>query len=272
MRRSSPAAERTPAAPLPLENELTVVGSGTAAPHPRRAGACFHVRREALHLLLDCGPGALHHLARFALPWDRLTHVALTHFHTDHIGDLPALSFALKYTLPAPRQEPLTIIGPVGTRALLERLAAAFGPYVLEPGFPLMVEEIGSEAPLTLAPGVELRAAPTPHTAASIAYRLETPEGALGYTGDTGASDALGDFFEGVHFLITECSLPDEHAMEAHLTPLRVAALAHHARPTRLLLTHLYPPLEGRNVAALVRAGGWNGSAEVVQDGFRYVW
>jgi ribonuclease BN (tRNA processing enzyme) len=272
MRRSSPSAERPLTAPPPLENELTVVGSGTAAPHPRRVGASFHVRREGVRLLLDCGPGALHHLARFALPWDRLTHVALTHFHTDHIGDLPALLFALRYTLPVPRQEALTIIGPAGTRALLERLAAAFGPYVLEPGFPLVVEEIGGEAPLPLAPGVELRAAPTPHTAASVAYRLETPSGALGYTGDTGASEALGDLFEGVHFLITECSLPDEHAMATHLTPARAAALARRARPARLLLTHLYPPLEGRDVPALVRASGWGGPTEVVEDGFRYVW
>jgi ribonuclease BN (tRNA processing enzyme) len=235
-------------------------------------GPSFHFRRDDLHLLIDCGPGALHHLARFALPWERLTHLALTHFHTDHIGDLPALLFALRYTLAAPRQDTLTIIGPAGTRALLERLAAAFGAYVLEPGFPLVVEEIDGGSRLALAPGVELRAAPTPHTAASVAYRLETPAGALGYTGDTGASEALGEFFGGVHFLLAECSLPDDHAMETHLTPKRVAALAHRARPARLLLTHLYPPLERRPVPALVRAGGWGGPVEVVEDGFRYVW
>ena len=106
--------------------DITVVGSGTVVPSPDRVCASYFVANGDLRILLDCGPGALHHMARFAVPWSGLTHVVLSHFHNDHIGDLPILLFALKYGLPEPRREPLTIVGPVGTSDLLQRLANAW--------------------------------------------------------------------------------------------------------------------------------------------------
>jgi len=251
--------------------KITVVGSGTIVPDPERVCAGYYVETGTHRLLLDCGPGTLHHLARFGLPWDRLTHVALSHFHTDHIGDLPSLLFALKYGLAVPRRDELTILGPAGTGDLLERLGTAFGDYITDPGFPLRSQDLRSGEVVELDQGrIRLRVHATPHTAASIAYRIETPAGTLGYTGDTGFSRELGEFLQGVDLLIAECSLPDEQAMDAHLTPTRVAALASLARPGRLLLTHVYPVFHGRDLVALVRDGGWDGEPHVAIAGMRF--
>src|SRR5581483_3821323 len=94
--------------------ELVVLGTGTVAPSAERTAAAYWVETGPVRLLMDCGAGTMHRLARFELPWPTLTHVALTHFHMDHWGELPMLFFAVKYgTLPA-RKDPLTLIGPPG--------------------------------------------------------------------------------------------------------------------------------------------------------------
>ncbi|MFO7261758.1 MAG: MBL fold metallo-hydrolase [bacterium] len=248
---------------------LTIVGSGTAAPHPWRVSAAHHIRAGNISLLLDCGPGAVHRMAAVGVAWHRITHIAVSHFHTDHVGDLPMLLFSLKYTLPTPRKEELTLLLPPGGAAWIERLAAAFGPYILDPGFAVHVREVAPGTALELGGGARIVARETPHTEESVAYRVEVGARSVGYTGDTGVDEGQEEFFRGVDVLIAECSLPDDLAMDGHLTPARVAALAQGAEPGHLVLTHLYPQLDGLDVAALVRAAGWTGSTTVAYDGLR---
>ena len=100
--------------------ELVTVGTGTVAPSATRTSACHWVSRGRLKILLDCGPGALHRLAQFGLPWPEVTHVVLSHFHPDHWAELPMLVYALKYTTVPPRQEPLVILGPPGVVRLVK--------------------------------------------------------------------------------------------------------------------------------------------------------
>ena len=249
--------------------DVTIVGSGTAAPHPHRVSAAHHIRAGTLSLLLDCGPGAVHRMAGVGVEWQRLTHVALSHFHTDHVGDLPMLLFALKYALPAPRTEDLVVVLPPGGRAWIERLAAAFGAYILDPGFAVHVRELEPGATLDLGDEARIAARKTPHKEHSVAYRVDIGARSVGYTGDTGVDVGQEQFFRDVDVLIAECSLPDDMAIDIHLTPSRVAALARGARPRHLVLTHLYPQLDGRDVAGMVRAAGWEGPTTVAHDGLR---
>jgi ribonuclease BN (tRNA processing enzyme) len=209
-------------------------------------------------------------MQRFGIPWPRLTHLCITHFHTDHVGGIPILLFALKHALGEPRHEPLAVVGPHGTRRFLERLASAFGDYVLEPGFPVLVHEIAPTAQLELPGDIRLRAHATPHTAESVAFRLDRGSAALGYTGDTGPDpEGLGRFFQGVDTLIAECSLPDDQAIDMHLTPSHLARLAMAAGPRRVVATHVYPPLHGVDVPALIRGAGWTGVVVMASDGLR---
>ncbi|HUH12845.1 MAG TPA: MBL fold metallo-hydrolase, partial [Longimicrobiales bacterium] len=120
-----------------------------------------------------------------------------------------------------------------------------------------------------LPSGLCLRCAPTPHTDSSVAWRLDGPEGSVGYTGDTGYADAVADFLAGVDLLVAECSLPEEEAMETHLTPARLARLAVRAAPARLVATHVYPQLASADLAALVRSAGWDGPFTRAEDGLR---
>ena len=71
---------------------LTTLGTGTIALTEERARAGHLVEVDGVRLLLDCGSGVVQRLARH--DWMGITHVALSHFHADHIGDLPTLIFA----------------------------------------------------------------------------------------------------------------------------------------------------------------------------------
>lgn len=253
-----------------------MVGSGTVVPEPYRGCSSYYVEAGGVRALLDCGPGAVGSLARYDVPWERLTDLVLSHFHGDHVGALPGLFFALKHGVFPPREEELRVWGPAGTRDLFEGLASALGDYLLDPGFPVEVRELAPGAPATPAPGVELAFAETPHTDESVAIRLawEEADGTpvrLGYTGDTGPSPGLGEFLEGVDLLVSECSLGEEEVGDNHLSPPRVAELARAAQPGFLLLTHVYPHLrEEQDVGSLVAAAGYAGPLELAEDGDSY--
>lgn len=248
---------------------IVTVGTGTVVPDPSRASACLWVERDTERAIVDCGAGALQGLARAGLPWGEVTHLLITHFHADHINDIPALIFALRHGLASPRTAPLQIAGPVGIRPFMERWRNALGRWLLEPGFPVAVNGLAPEEVFPLGDAT-LRVHATPHTEESVAVRLDAPEGSLGYTGDTGPSDALGEFLAGVDLLVAECSLPDELAVDNHLTPSRLAALAARARPETLVVTHVYPQLRERDVADLIRRAGYEGRVVLAEDGMRF--
>ena len=246
---------------------LEVLGSGTLVPDGRRSSAAHHVRAGAASVLLDCGSGALHGLARHGVDWERLTHVAITHFHYDHFGDLPALLLAFKYGTDTVREAPLTLVGPAGFRDHLHGVADALGLRFLDQSFPLDFVELGPDDRLEAGSGaVSIRCFPTPHTDESVAYALDTARGTVGYTGDTGPSPEVARFLSGCAVLVAECSHPDPPEVDIHLTPRGLAELARVARPNLLVVTHVYPSLSPRQAVARV-SDLYEGRAVAAQDG-----
>lgn len=250
---------------------FTVVGCGTVVPEPDHVCAGYFLEAPGTRLLLDCGPGVVHHMARFGLPWADLTHLAITHFHNDHLGGLPALFFSLKHGRLPPRTSPLTLIGPAGLGERRRHLAAGLGDHLTDPGFPVETVEVDPDRPLPLGSGLVLRCQRTPHTDHSLAYRIEGDGWAVGYTGDTGFSEEVAAFLRACDLLVMECSLPEDRAMDTHLTPGRAARMARLAEPRELLVVHVYPLLERDTVPALLRAAGWTGRTAVAADGMRRV-
>lgn len=248
---------------------VTTVGTGTIALTPSRVRAGHLVESGQVRLLLDCGSGVTQRLTELAIPWMEITHVALTHFHIDHVGDLPTLIFAWRHgALPA-RTAPLEIIGPAGTSALLDRLAAAWGQWVTNPGFTITVREMIPGDTLPLAPDVSISCCKVPHTEESMAYSVEHADARIVYSGDTGYDEGFSDWAAGCDLLLCECSLPAEMAIPEHLTPQQCADVARRARPKLMALTHLYPPLDRLDVLAIIRET-YNGSVAVATDGWRW--
>jgi len=250
--------------------QFTVAGCGTVVPEADRSCSAYLLETGNHRFLLDCGPGTVRSLARIGADWAGITDIWISHFHTDHVGDLPGLLFALKWgLLPDRRTLPLTVWGPAGTRQVLEGFAAATGNYVLDPGFEIDVREVPPGAHQPLGGGLELRTIATPHTDESLAVRFDGDGIALAYSGDTGPAVALGQFAAGTQLFVCECSLPDERSLDIHLSPRSAARFAAAASPDMLLLTHVYPQFRAAaDVLALVRAAGYAGAAELATEGW----
>jgi ribonuclease BN (tRNA processing enzyme) len=249
--------------------DLTVLGSGTVAPERDRTPAAYWVDTTSVQLLLDCGSGTLNRAVTFGIPWADATHVAVTHFHVDHWGELPLFLFALRWGIEPPRADPLIVIGPRGLRSRLTMLAEAYGAWVTAPEFGIEIVELEPGAHLELAPHVELEAFKTPHTDESVAYAVQDGTARLVYTGDTGFDETLADWASGCNLMLAECSLPDDRKIEGHLTPSLAGKLAQRADTRRLVLTHFYPVFGDVDPAALA-AVHYAGDVTAARDGDRF--
>jgi ribonuclease BN (tRNA processing enzyme) len=249
---------------------LTVLGSGTSVPHPRRSASAHWVEAEGGTLLLDCSGPAVHRMAEEGLDWAALDAVWVSHFHLDHVGGLAPFLFGTKY---APqtvnRRKPFTIFGPRGTERLLRRFDEAGDYGLFEQPFPLEVREVAPRAEFELLPGLDGATFSTPHTSESLALRLHDRDGtSLVYTSDTGFTEALAGFARAVDLLLLECSFFRSKPVKLHLELSEAMELARLSGARRVVLSHLYPEWDGVDIAAEAKRL-WDGETIEARDGLR---
>ncbi len=106
-----------------MDLSLFFAGTAGSVPSARRGLPALLVRRGAARILIDCGEGTQRQLVRSVGLAD-LTDVFLTHMHADHWLGLPGMlkSFELR-----DREKPLTVHGPPGMTALMERMRPIYG-------------------------------------------------------------------------------------------------------------------------------------------------
>jgi len=244
---------------------VVAIGCGASVPDGRSAGPCFWIEGDGFRLLADSGPGSLVSLARHVPAWTAVSHVFISHFHLDHIVELPAILFALKHA-ESGRADPLEILGPKTTLALLQGWADAVRYPFLDLPFGVSVREIEPERIHRLGPGATLRVLSTPHTEESLALRIDERGSSVGYTSDTGPSPDLAPFLEGCDLLVADCSLEEPAEGRGHLSIPEAADLAIRSGARRLLATHLFPGLDPGDVERRLRSILGPG-ARVARDG-----
>jgi ribonuclease BN (tRNA processing enzyme) len=205
-------------------------------------------------------------MAQLGLDWAGVSHIVLTHFHADHTADIVAFFTAWRYGQLPPRTAPVTVIGPVGTRAFLESVATTFAPDLLSfvPG--VVVVDQQPHVPLVLDGGVTLECSPVPHTRESVAWRVDHDGVRLTCSGDTGPSDELAAWAEGSDLLLLECSLPASFNVPIHLAPEDCARIAERAKPRAVWLNHMYPPVEAMDIEGII-GERWAGPLSRAVDG-----
>ncbi|NKB16328.1 MAG: MBL fold metallo-hydrolase, partial [Sphingomonadales bacterium] len=98
-------------------------GTGSPLPSARRAQTCAAVIAGDRFFIVDLGSGSFETVQAAGLPADRLAGVFLTHFHSDHIGDLSEANLGSWVTA---RPAPLTVYGPRGVERVINGENEAF--------------------------------------------------------------------------------------------------------------------------------------------------
>lgn len=118
--------------PLPPDSDsLRVLLCGTSSPMPARGAAksCTIIAAGEQIFLIDIGPEASENLALWRVPVTRIEHVFLTHFHSDHIGELGEFNFM---GWAQGRRQPLQVHGPEGVEQVVDGFNTV---YALDSGY-----------------------------------------------------------------------------------------------------------------------------------------
>lgn len=273
------------------EARTALVLLGTAAgpfPAAGRQGASSLVAVGESCYLIDAGYGALRKYVQSQSLLRNLQAVFVTHLHSDHVADLFNLFLLGWGSQNDGIDQPVRVFGPgapppaadtpptAGTHDLLDACLGAFSADVdlrgrTSPRTPLasLIQPVDLPAPQGAGPfhvyedsriRVTATLVPHPPVFPSYAYRVETEEATIVFSGDTRYSTALGDLADGADILVHEAMQPSyyrdrgyhqdllDFLMRSHTSPTDVGHLATDAGVRTVVLSHLGPP-DPRDVA-----------------------
>lgn len=217
-----------------------VCGSSSPLATRTRAKTCIGVLANDELLLFDVGAGSWRNIENWGIPAQRLSHVFLTHFHSDHIADLDEANVQ---SWIFGRPHPLVVAGPTGVDQVVDgynrALALDYGyrnTFGTERVLPAAVAVMQSQA---IAPGIGQRIPVYRNGALTVSAFLvdhRPVEPALGYrvdyggrsiviSGDTRWTATTREFSQGVDLLFHEAQSARLSAIMSH-----AAALAHDER------------------------------------------
>lgn len=113
-------------APFEFESFGAIVaGTGTDYENPERLGPTTVIGLGQTLVLIDCGMGSAQALRLAEIPVRQIETVYLTSLLPENVLGLDDLLFASWLSI-EPREKPLRLVGPPGTRVFAERLLAAY--------------------------------------------------------------------------------------------------------------------------------------------------
>ena len=241
--------------------EVVLLGTGSPLPDPLRAGPSTLVRAGGATLLVDCGRGVLMRAAAMGVGANSLSALLLTHLHSDHItdlGDVITTRWVSTFT-----STPLTIVGPPGTRAVVDATLASLGNDIgyrlahhddLNEPPAVEVHEV-TEGPAWSSDTVTVVAAPTDHrpVAPTIGFRVEHAGASVVLAGDTVPCPSLDGLAAGADALVHTVIRKDllsrmgvprlDDVCDYHSSVEEAASTAARAGVGTLVLTHYVPGL-----------------------------
>jgi ribonuclease BN (tRNA processing enzyme) len=223
--------------------KLTILGSGTSMPHPRRTTPAHWLETSQGSILLDFGADAAHRMAEEQLDWANLDATWISHFHLDHLAGLTPFLFGMRSVRHThSRTKPFRIYGPQGLRRLIEIVNDSNNYRLFVQPFAIEIVEVEAGAGFEILPGITADTLSTPHTPESLALRLKDERSKrFVYTSDTGFSENLAPFAKNAELLLMECSFRRNKPVQKHLELADAMRVANECAPEKLVLTHLYP-------------------------------
>ena len=252
---------------------LTILGAGPAAPNPGGANSGYLVRQAETAVVLDCGPGTAGQIA-LHLPPERLSGVAISHFHPDHYFDLVALYYLLKFG-PA-RDSRLPVWLPPGGRAFLDEFGRVIAQRQAMLEDVLDLREYPIHAPVTIGT-LQFSFLPVQHYIPAHAMRIRAEDdGLLTFSGDAAPCAELVEAAQDADLFLCESALLDPSQDEkdpserGHSTAAEAGAAATAARAKSLLITHYRSNVEADAHHLRTARGAFSGPLDLARPGRTY--
>ncbi len=175
---------------------LTVLGCDGSWTGPGGAASGYLVASGATNLLMDAGPGTFARLQQHLDP-ALLDAVFISHHHPDHWTDLHSLATHARFVL---SRTDLPVYAPAD---LVERIQLRDSPaFDWRPV---------SDGGATHVGDLDLHFHRTDHAFETLAVRIDSGDGALGYSADTGPDWSLAELGAGLHLVLCEATYTIEH-------------------------------------------------------------
>ena len=237
---------------------LQVLGSGGPIADDGRASTGYLLWIDGkARVLIDAGGGTFLRFGEAGAKFEDLDFVGLSHLHTDHSADFPAL---LKSGNFSPRTRALPIAGPDGDGAfpgLKQFLKAMFGrdqgAYAYLASFldgtnnkPMLTPRevpAGEATPVYTSESLSIDALQVPHgIVPAVAFRVKVGDSTWVFASDQNGSDpAFTEFATGATVLVMHLVIPEGAegvVRKLHAPPSVVGDIAAKAAPGKLVLSH----------------------------------
>jgi ribonuclease BN (tRNA processing enzyme) len=253
--------------------KITLLGTGTPSPSLVRQSSGYLIEVGNDLIVLDHGPGAHHRLIESGYRAVDVSHAFFSHLHYDHCMDYPRLVLQ-RWDQGAGRIPDLDVFGPTPIARMTDQLFGEEG--VFGPDIRARTEHQGSIDVFEARGGQPPRARPAPrvrevHAGDTVkgnrwkitvghashvqpfleclAFRIDSDEGTICYSGDNGTCDELVDLARGCDVLIhmnhyfsgTEPTAAFRAACGNHRDNARTAQ---RAGVKTLVLTHLLEQID----------------------------
>src|SRR5712672_1060408 len=269
---------------------ITLGTSAGPSPRAHRAQSSNLLTVNGTHYVMDAGDGVARRIAKAGINVRDIGTIFLTHHHDDHTAGLGTL---MSVAWDNQRTQPINVYGPPRTEDLVKAAVQYFSISA-----EIRIADGGRSVPIAqmffghdVGPGVvyqdanvKVTAAETTHfefhTGAaagkhkSYAYRFETPDRVVVFTGDTGPNDALTNLAQDADLLVSEANSVEERMQlliksgqwqvmtsaqqagikrqmaQGHLSTEDVGKMASQARVKAVVLTHIT-----RNLTTITHRG-----------------
>ena len=287
-----------------------LLGSGGPINNEKRVASSIAIIAAGEFLLFDVGPGSYRNVDVMRLPAGNLSAIFLTHFHSDHIGDLGEANMLSWVN---GREKPLEVYGPKGVEKVVKGFEMA---YELDTGYriahhgneilssesskmiskPIPIENHDQRKMCFDRNGLKVFSFLVDHSPIKPAfgYRIEYKGNIVAITGDTVKNNNLVKHCKNADLLFSEAISYsmlnnivagakklkfDRYAkiltdiQNYHMNPVTAAELAKEANVKKLIFMHITPYLPNENAEKMYLKGVreiFNGEIVLGEDKMKF--